>query len=326
MRNALPVVVLTSLVACGAQNARDTTGDASPIDAAIDSGPPPRGFQIVSPSVDVLPGTEVTFCYYFHTPNTTDMAIKQWVSHMTGASHHMILFFTPSDQEVPGTLTTTRCGFAANSTGPVWAYAAQTADAQASLPADDGNHVPVSQNVKAGQSGFLLMHFLNATDAVVPAHVELNALAYDEGVQTTPAAPYVTYSTRISLAAAPSVNAPTTGSVSGDCNVDPTAKFYVFTTHTHKQGVRAIIKDGATQVFAAASWDHPGEQRWSTAPFFSFTSGKLSYECDYSNPNNYAIKSGDNMTTDETCMAIGYFFPAATSAGHYCLDKNAPIY
>ena len=38
------------------------------------------------------PAHEVTYCYYFHTPNTAPVAINKWVSDMTPGSHHMIFF------------------------------------------------------------------------------------------------------------------------------------------------------------------------------------------------------------------------------------------
>jgi hypothetical protein len=318
MRSSIPIAVLISLAACGSPSAQGQPGDAAPIvDAAIaiDAGfdPPARGFQIAAPSVDVMPGADVTFCYYFHTPNTGDLAIQKWASRMSAGGHHMILFFTASDLQTPGTLSTTRCGYGANAPGPIWAYAAQTPAAEAALPADDGRGVPVAQTVRAGQSGFLLMHFINSTDAVIRAHIELNAYAYDAGTAVTVAAPYVSYEDRINLPAAASAATPTTGSWSGNCSVPVNARFFVVTTQTHKQAVRAVIKDGATTVFTAATWEHPGEQRWPTAPFYTFASGKLTYQCDFSNPNGYPITAGDNMATQEACIAIGYYVPAATA-------------
>jgi hypothetical protein len=327
MRISLALVLMTSLAACSGAPAATAPLDGSqgPDDGG-DGGDgglplPSRGFQLVSPAVEVAPRTQVTFCYYFRTPNTTDLAIKRWASRMTAGSHHMMVYFTQADQQTPGTLTTSRCGFAINGIGPVWAYGAQDRDHESVLPADDGNGVPVAQPVKASQAGFVLMHFMNTTAAPIRAHVELNAYAHDDGVQVTPAAPFVAYNTRIDVPAAVSAVAPTTGVVSGSCAVASDARFFLATTHTHKQGVRAFIKDGDAMVFNSAGWEHPGEQRWSAAPFHTFASGKLSYQCEYSNPNNYRLQAGDSMTMEEACMAIGYYFPATTTTGHYCQNS-----
>jgi len=60
---------------------------------------------------------------------------------------------------------------------------------------------------------------------------------------------------------------------------------------------------------------------WPHAPaFYAFTSGKLTYQCEYLNPNTYEIKTGDSAATDEMCMAVGYYFPAPTGQGHFCLN------
>jgi hypothetical protein len=287
----------------------------------IDAGggplaPPDHGFQIVSPAVDIDPGVEVTYCFYFKTKNTSELAIQKWASHMTSGSHHMIVYLTPTDLETPGTLSTRDCGFGGGGSGPVWTYSAQSADAQSVLPPDDGAGTPVGQIIKANQSGFIQMHYLNASDNVIHAHVELNAYAYADTVRVTPAAPFVTYNTMINLQPA------SAGMVNGNCTVSPDAKFYVMTTHTHKQGVHTFVKDGALKVFDSTDWEHPGEQPWNAPPFFSFTSGKLTYQCEYMNPTNRLILTGDSAATDEMCMAIGYFFPAVGGKGHLCIDSN----
>lgn len=292
-----------------------------PTDAGGPLAPPEHGFQIVSSSVDIDPGVEVTYCFYFRTKNTSELAIQKWVSHMTSGSHHMIVYLTPTDLQTPGTLSTQDCGFGGGGGSSVWTYSAQSADAQAVLPPDDGTGTPVGQIIKANQSGFIQMHYLNASDNVIHAHVELNAYAYPDSARVTAAAPFVTYNTKINLQPGSAV-APKPGMVNGSCTVSPDAKFYVMSTHTHKQSVHTFVKDGAATVFDSTSWEHPGEQTWNAPPFFSFASGKLTYQCEYMNPTNRLILTGDSAATDEMCMAIGYFFPAVGGKGHLCIDSN----
>jgi hypothetical protein len=313
MRSTLAFLLVTTLAGCSFPGAANEQPDAS---GGGDGGPPGPGFQIVSPTVDVNPGIDITYCYYFRTPNTSDLNIKKWASHMTDGSHDLIVYLTPTDLATPGSTSTTKCGLAGDGPGPVWTYSAQTADYEAPLPADDGNGVPVGQPIKAGQSGFLQMHMVNTTNAIVQERVEVDAYAYDDGVQVTPAAPFFTLSTKINLA--PAAPTPTMGMVKNDCDVASDAKFFLMTTYTHKQGVHTFVKDGATVAFE--SWDHPGAQQWSTSPFFSFTSGVLSYQCEYVNPNTYQIGFGDSVTREEMCMAMGYYFPATGATGYMCLD------
>lgn len=315
------LVLATTLAACDGASPRMTDVDAGTIDAG--SLPPPEhGFQIRTPVVDIAPGREVTFCYYFRAPNTTPLSIKKWASRMTTGTHHIVLYLTPTDLKDPGSLLTEQCGFGMGGTGAVWTYAAQSVDAEAVLPADDGTGLPVGQSIRAEQSGFLQMHYYNASDDVIHAHVELNGYAHDDGVQVTAAAPFITYNNRISLGSGSPTN-PTSASVSGSCSVLEGSKrlnFYLLSTHSHKQSVHTYIRDGTTVVFESTSWEHPGERTWPSAPFFSFASDKLSYQCDYLNPTNRTITTGDSAELEEMCLAIGYYFPAASSAGHFCLN------
>jgi hypothetical protein len=323
MRLALLLAVLSplALAACGSDGTSNPGTDGGS-GGGTDGGlpPPARGFQIKSTPVDIQAGQEITYCYYFHTPNTEDMAIKKWTSHMAPGSHHMILYTQNTNDQPDGTLSAANCGGGLGSAGnvPVWTYAAQQEDSFSALPADDGNGTPVAQMIKAGQAGFFQMHYLNSTDDVLTVHVELNAEAYDAGTPITQAAPFVTYNTQISIPAG-SAAAPSTASAGGTCNVPSDAKFYVMSTHLHKQGVHTQVTDGAAMVFESNDWEHPGAHDWDASPFYTFASGKLTYKCDYSNPNPYAIHTGNSAATDEMCMAVGYFFPGTTAK--LCLNS-----
>jgi hypothetical protein len=330
MRSRSAFVLVTTLVGCSAGTVVPSYEQAEPPDAQVVEPPAPDAtvtpppavpsFQIVAPTVDVAPAQEITYCYYFHTPNTSDLSIKKWASHMTPGAHDMIVYLTQSDLQTAGSLSTERCGFIANGIGPVWAYSAQSADDEAALPADDGNGMPVGLPLRAGRSGFIQMHFINTTADVLHAHVELYGFAYDDGVQVTPAGSFYTYSTKIDLASG-SAATPTTGMVNGQCDVSPDAKFFLMSAHTHKQGVHSFVKDAATMVFDTTNWEHPGVSSWSATPFYAFTSGKLSWQCEYVNPNNYRIQFGDDPARAEICAAVGYFFPSPGGAGLYCQDS-----
>jgi len=334
MRSVAFVLVIP-LLACSATVSQI---EPPPPDGATDGGGGdapstmlPVGFQLASPTIDVNPGVEVTYCYYFHTSNTRDLMIQSWASHMTAGVHDAIVFLTPTDQQTAGTMSTTDCGITNSASGPGWAYAAQTAnvaqstDGESQMPANDGDGNPIGQVIKAGQSGFLQMHYINTTTAVIHPHVEVVAYAYPGDVQVTPAALFVTFNLKIQLDPG-SPASPTTGTVNGTCPVPlddagQPLKFVTMTTHTHKQGVHTSVKDGTTMVFDSTSWDQPGAASWPKSPFFTFKTGTLTYQCDYQNPNNYTIRTGDNAATDEMCMAIGYFFPAPSGAGHFCLNS-----
>jgi hypothetical protein len=136
--------------------------------------------------------------------------------------------------------------------------------------------------------------------------------ALAEGVGYTKTAAYVTYNGNISVPplttdmANPDVESMT-------CNVSPASKFWIMSSHTHKRSVRVVVKDGmaanGAMIYESTDWEHPIAKRWD-APFYQFSTGKLTYECSYLNPTSQPIRTGESAQSDEMCMASGYYFPA----------------
>lgn len=299
------VLACLTLGAAGCTGSDDDPGDGS--GSGSGSGmmpgaplePPAQGFQVVTPIIELQPGAEVTYCYYTRMPNAELAGVKRWESKMTPGSHHMILYFTQTELKPQGTLTQDGCGAGLG----VWTYSAQEPSVSFAMPKDIGMTVP------AGQPAFIQMHYLNATDKVLPVQVSLNAHTYAPSETFTPAAAFITYNSNIEI---PPGNAaqPGKASASGSCTVSPTAKFFTMSTHAHKQAVKTQISDGAQMLFSSSDWEHPGARTFADEPFYSFSSGKLGYQCDYENPTARRIYDGDSAVTEEMCMAIGYFFPA----------------
>lgn len=315
MRHSLgfALVLGFALFAChsdtGSTGGDDTAGpDASVIE------PPARGFQIISPEITIMAGQEITYCYYFKTPNTENMVIKKWSSVMSPGSHHMIMFTTPSEVLPAGTVSSTQCGIGGvgGANLPAWTYAAQTPTAELSLPTDDGAGKPLGQEIKAGSPAYIQMHYLNATDNDIKVHVTVNAEAYEVGAAYTLTAPYITFNGNLSIGPG-ATNLPQTMT----CATPPGAKFWLLSTHAHKQAKKTEVKNGMSTstdiAFTSADWEHPGAKEWMATPFYTFAGDKLTYTCTYDNTGSNAgrtITTGDSAQTDEMCMATGYYFPA----------------
>lgn len=323
MRIGFALVVVTALGACGTDGGSGDPDAGDRVDAGPDGmvvdPPPAYGFRIETPEIEIPAGAnnEVTYCYYFRTPNNVKMAIKRWESTMTPGSHHMIMFTTSRDLKTPGTLSNEDCrGFATASGGvfPVWTYAAQTPNNVIPLPEDDGNGLPLGMEVEANQAGYLQLHYLNATDAPLKVKVVLDAFAHEPDVAYTPTAAFVTYNgaIRIPPGAVGDVESQT-------CPTPANAKFWLMSTHTHKQAKRTVVKDGANVIFESTDWEHPMPQRFAPS-FYTFSSNSLTWECTYDNTIpvdqggnvNREITAGDSAKRDEMCMASGYFFPSNT--------------
>ncbi len=281
--------------------------------------PPPRGFQIVTPEIEIVPNQKIAFCYYFRTPNIGTVPIKRWVSDAGPGIHHAIVYLTQGDKQPPGTLSAANCGFAGSGTAfPQWVYAADTPSAELLLPPDDGNGKPLAIEVPGISSGFVYMYLENTTADVIKTRVTLNAEALELGASYTPTATYLTYNSSISIPPGALADVETNA-----CSVPAGVKFWRLSMHTHGQAKIFGVSDGPlTNVFSSIDWEHPGASTFGPPSFLTFT-GQLYSSCQYENLTNRTITSGDAVATDEECVAVGYFFPAP--APLLCVDGIGPV-
>jgi hypothetical protein len=315
MRKTLRFVILASCVlaaACGNGGSGDDDGDDDGTDIDASNNPPAEGFRIETPDITIEAGQEITYCYYTTINIPRVMGVKKWSSTMTPGSHHLIVFFQNHDK-ADGTIDQ-GCGGVGGggiSNLPVWTYSAQTPTQEMSLPTG------VGMQVTQGQKAYVQMHYFNATDNPIQAHVVVDAEAYTAAETYTPAAAYVTYNTEIN------VPANSTGMVQGTCSVPAGTKFFTMSTHAHKHATLTRVTDGAAMVFESTNWEHPGAETWDSDPFFSFASNSLTYRCEYNNTSNQTLREGDSAATDEMCMAVGYYFidGATTARSRFCINS-----
>jgi hypothetical protein len=257
---------------------------------------------------------------------------------MTPGSHHMIMFTTGNTDVQPvGTYSASNCGIGnigAAQNRPVWTYAAQTVESEVELPTDDGEGKPLAQVIAPNTAGFFQMHYLNATDEVLNVSVTLNAEALPIDAVYTQTAAYITYNAGLSIkptatnGGAPSVA--NGGIATKTCNTPANTKFWMISTHAHKQAVKTEVKNGmpasSAVAFMSEDWEHPGTQTWMQAPFYTFNdasgANRLTYTCTYVNDTNRTITSGDSAQTDEMCMATGYMFPSAEPTFCVCTQQG----
>src|SRR5262249_49653290 len=151
--------------------------------------PPAQGFQVTSPPIDIDPGQDVTYCYYFRTPNLATLAVKRWASAMGPAGRGVVFFTTPENNQAAQrrparSVSIAGCQFFSGTTQPTWRYAGYGASDELAFPADDGNGHPVAMEVPPLSAGVLMMHFKNETSTVVSSTVTLSADALDEVIYT----------------------------------------------------------------------------------------------------------------------------------------------
>ena len=299
------------IAACG--KSPSTTGgpdaDMMGSNTGSNTGGGSLAFEIKSTDIPLAAGQEFTKCFYFHTSNTSQVAINEWVSDMTPGSHHLILFLNTSGASQPadGTIDS-NCSFGNSATNiPSWTYAAAIPHADEVMPADDGTGKPLAQNIAPNTAGFIQMHYLNSSDTDEMVHVDVKAYKLADGATYTATAPYITYTKGFSVP-------PGASTITGSCPAPAGTKFWQLSSHTHKQGVDVKINDGSTMAYSSTdnngSWEHPNVKQWTATPFYTFSSNTVSWACSYQNPGTTAIQEGQSAATNEMCMATGYYFPA----------------
>jgi hypothetical protein len=311
----------------------NTTGSAVASDLAAPASD--MGIQIETPDYNaadpnaknmiVQPGQEIFLCYYVTLPNSAEVDIGAFQSWMSPASsHHFIVYqqggvgaFGGASQP-DGTINGCLGG------GGTWVYASSTPGEVVTMKMPDGVGLPFP----AAQQLILNMHFINTgTDPLYPK-LKLNLL-YANNVQYK-AASMVSFNIRINVPAATAAG-PGTQTVSGTCTAPAGSNFFLMSTHTHKHATAAVVNfvhNGQSQEIvhtgvatdypadqlagSGTDWEHPGVGLWSSPSFLTIGSGdSFTYSCTYSNTGTAPVTVGETAASNEMCMAVGYFFPAA---------------
>lgn len=275
-------------------------------------------FEVQSGDITLMPGQEVTYCWYFHTSNTSTALVNKWSSNNTLGSHHIILFLG-GPAHADGLDTTNSCGLGTSASAtnpPIWVYASQQLQQTIDLPDDDGSGKPLAQPIPANSEAAIQMHYINETDSTLTAHVEIQAYALPPTTTYTRTDAYITYNNMISI--------PPGGvgvTATGTCRVPQGVKFWTVSTHSHKQSVMTQVFDGSSMIFQSTNWSDPGYMMWDTTPFYTFK-GDATWTCTYNNNEpppyepagesnaNVTVVSGPSAATNEMCMAVGYYFPS----------------
>jgi hypothetical protein len=270
---------------------------------ADDLAPPAAsdGFQIVSPStITLTPGQEQFLCYYKNLPSgaVTVGGFRSWMT--KGASHHFIVFQSSGGPD--GSLQ--QCAFGSGA----WVYATSKAGMMVGIDMPPQVGLPFNP----GSQFEMNMHLVNTGSDIVKPVIKLNVLLAKD-VKYNAAAAYSALSPNLSI------NIPPMGTqtVHGTCTVPAGSNFFLWTTHTHKFAtnvdVNYVSGGQSTRIVNTTDWENPGTHVWIAPNFLTTKAGdSFQYACTYKNPNPLPVTFGETASSNEMCMAIGYFFPAAT--------------
>lgn len=270
--------------------------------------PPAVGFQVTSPEIEISPGQDITWCYYFRTPNQATLAVNRFASEMGPAGKGVVFLTTTEngrmfERRPAGEVSVASCDFYTGTTYPYWRYDGYGTSDALDFPTDDGNGKPVAMELPPMSAGVLMMHFKNTTADPVVTRARLNVEALESPV-------YTPSSTLMSYDASIAVPPYSPGSSSRSCIVNDNAKFWNVSTFSHKRTTHAQVLDGLDIVVDTLDFANPGEETLSAPPYRIFQSGKVSHPCTYVNPNGYTLRTGPSQQSDEQCIGVGHFFPA----------------
>lgn len=256
---------------------------------------------ITTPTYTLDPGEERTTCFYTTLENVGEIGVRRFESSVSGGSHHVILWTTHTALVPDGTLEAD-CATGNNpppGNTPVWTYVAQRPEASMALPAG------VGMTLRPRQPVFVELHYLNAQTTPLTVQASIRVYTHkNEGYVR--ARPFIAYDTQISI---PPMQRMT---VRRTCTLpSPDLKFFMMSTHSHRFTSRARVLDGDRPLVTTADWAHPSVVEWQGPSFYQFSSGRMTFECDYFNPTAATVEYGGSARTNEMCVGIGYYFPAA---------------
>jgi len=285
---------------------------------------PHLGFEIATPDIPVPAQTSATYCYYFRSPNTATLAIKRWASTMTTGVHHLILFATydanwnASERQPPGSLVQIPCGFSEGGGNAAWIYAAHHPMEELVLPPDDGSGTPLAVEVAPSQPMFVQMYVRNPGVTALTASAMLTADAL------APADPYTKSATYLAANLTFSIPTPAAGfPAQQTCALPAGAKFWWLSTRTHHFATESAILDTGSPLVVSTDWQHPSVMAFDAPAFYSFSASGMTYRCTYDNPTGAPVHAGEDEESNEACIGVGYFFPAARPS--LCINNLGPL-
>jgi hypothetical protein len=283
------------------------------------------GFSIAT-SFEVAAGQAISQCYYFRTGSAGTVGIGRFSSRFGPAIHNIVVYTTadmttklPADRQPPGTLSSTDCGFggSANNTTARRIYSAHATVEQLRMPDDDGAGQPLALELPANAAGFIEIYALNTSEDPIATGVQLTANGRANAQAYTKTGTYVTYNASFSI--------PPSGSTTATlaCDVPAATKFWWLSTHTHRRAMSATLRNGASTLLITSNWEAPTIATYAAPSFYQFGAGeKLTYECAFTNDQNFTVHSGDSYESDENCIGVGYYFPGD---GALCYNNVGPL-
>lgn len=282
------------------------------------------GFRVQTPTLTVPAGEIRTYCYYFRGGNAATFGVRRWAT-TSGPNVLYVLVYRavdtnggPIERQPPGTLLE-GCGSLSGAGNPSWHHAAYAPSSEIVMPDDDGNGVPLGMELPPDVPMVMQVRVLNPTDGAISTSASVLAEGYPPGTNFVRTASYSAFNLQIQI---PPLAAQYT--VAGSCAAPANTRFWAFTTRTHKLGVRSTVRRGAQELVVSDDWTAPRTTRLAAPNVVEFGAGAMyTYECTYANPNPFTVTFGESEDSDEQCIGVGMYYPAARPV--ICINSTGPL-
>jgi hypothetical protein len=276
--------------------------DAGTSVAATDSGAPrddlPATF--VADGFDIPPGGETFRCQNFENPYGRDVAVVSSQAFMTVGSHHMFLFLEPTSAAGP----LVECSGLSFGT---YVHLAQKSESRIDYPPGVGRIVP-------GGSGFQLMvHYLNSSSDPIHAVVAATLHATDPANVSIHASQI--FANTLGIDIPPHKKT----SIHHSCAVPNDVSLFTAVSHMHSHGVHYVARSSDGQLlYETKDWAEP--EPWTFTPPRLLKAGStIDVTCDYDNQTDQDLSFGESAATNEMCIFVGGYYPAADGESITCL-------
>jgi hypothetical protein len=294
-RTLLPLA-LFFFSACGTSM---PPGDNGGVDMANNPLPADLGLQTGDVVLKMTPftvpaGQEVFMCQNFANPFGADADIREFESHMSTGSHHLLIFYKQDATDDP----VAACSGLEFSAGP---YGAQTPDAVVTYPDGVAALIPKNQGLRFAS------HYLNATTSDITANVEVILRKADPATVKNQAGIFFFNNVNFII---PPTGAPYT--ITKDCVApqDMTIMYSVGHMHQHATELTAML-DGQ-MIYDTTSWSASAFKQYQ--PTLSVKAGqKFTFSCTYVNKTGGPLIFGESALNNEMCIFDGQYYPNTTN-------------
>jgi hypothetical protein len=283
--------------ACSTPAAPSDAGPAAPSDAGSRKDLPAT---FVADGFDIAPGQETFRCQNFANRYGRDVAVVSSEAFMTVGSHHMFLFMQPNDGDGP----LVECSGLSFGT---YVHSAQRSMSRVDYPPGVGMMVPAADNFQ------IMVHYLNSTSDRIHASVATTLHAVDPA--DVPIHASQIFSNTLSV----NIPAKSKATVHQSCGIPKDVNLFTASSHMHSHGVHYIARSSDGQLlYETNEWAEP--EPWTFSPPRLLHAGStIDVTCDYDNQTDQPLSFGESAATNEMCIFVGAYYPAADGESITCL-------